>query len=176
MEGLLVLLVVFWIVKAIAGKGGRAAGDTRRKKAAPHKENPVVAAQRESRAARIQEELQRRQQERAAEAVRAQPEPKQITMEEAMGEGVSAYRPIQHRMIQASSPMDYEGSLGGGSTEGLDTCDPALEHGNRRQMAAEGVYEGEIGGEPLIDLTPRAMIQGIVTSEILTRPAQRMRR
>ena len=174
MDSLLILLVLFWIVKAVVKKGKRAGGNGRSEKQ-PHTGTPTAAAYRAKRAARMQEELQRRQQKRAAEAVRAQPEPKQITMAEAMGEGFSAYRPMERRMAQASGHADYEGSLGGGSTEGIDTCDPSLEH-DRWQPAADSVYADEIGGEPLIDISPRAVMNGIVMSEILTRPAQRRRR
>lgn len=176
MESLLVLLILFWIMKAVVRKNKRADGNGRSEAAKrPHTETPSAAAYRAKRAARMQEELQRRQQKRAAEAVCAQPEPKQITMAEAMGEGFSAYRPVERRMSRPFGHADYEGSLGGGSSEGIDTCDPSLEHG-RRQPAADSVYADEIGGEPLIDISPRAVMHGIVMSEILTRPAQRGRR
>lgn len=177
MEGLIGLLILFWIMKAVVGKSKRVAGTARQEKAKPlHEESLPAAARRAERAARIQEEIQRRQHKRAAEAAHARPEPKQTIMDEAMGEGLSAYRPLQHRMAQVSGHMDYEGSLGGGSTEGVDTCDPELEHGVRWQPEADSVYAGEIGGEPLIDLSPRAMMQGVVMSEILARPARRVRR
>lgn len=177
MEGLIGLLILFWIMKAVVGKSKRVAGTARHTKKKPlHEESLSAAAHRAERAARIQEEIQRRQHKRAAEAAHAKPEPRQTVMDEATSEGFSAYRPLQHRMAQVSSHMDYEGSLGGGSTEGVDTCDPELEHGVHWQPEADSVYAREIGSETLIDLSPRAMMQGVVMSEILTRPARRVRR
>jgi len=65
---------------------------------------------------------------------------------------------------------DWSGSLSADSAEGEDLCDPSLGH--EREIAADprSVYAGEIGRESLVDTSPRGLIQGVVMSEILTRP------
>ncbi len=92
---------------------------------------------------------------------------------EPLGEGES-------HMVQTSffntAETEYVGSLHEGSFEGEELCDPMLMH-DRPMLEVEenSVYEGEIGGHKL-DLSPQGLYQGIVMSEILKRPADRMRR
>ena len=67
------------------------------------------------------------------------------------------------------------GSLGYGTKEGMDTCDPTLGHErlweNWTQEEDEPVREAAPNA-PLI-FTEKALWQGVVMSEILARPSQR---
>ena len=83
-----------------------------------------------------------------------------------LGEGAS-------HMVQ---PLEYTGSLGIDTDEGRDTCDPELEHDRSERIDPHSVYADEIGAEPLLDLSPKGLYQGMVMSEILTRPADRNKR
>ena len=105
------------------------------------------------------------------------------------GEGMSrGYQPMQTHMEELrqqeqanrhpqSAPV-YAGSLGGGSLEGApsregeDACDPSLGHGAPSASAADGVYAEAIDGGAL-GWSGRALVQGVVMSEILKRPAER---
>lgn len=68
---------------------------------------------------------------------------------------------------------DWNGSLNADSAEGEDLCDPSLGHEREISADPQSVYAGEIGREPLVDTSPRGLIQGVIMSEILTRPAHR---
>ena len=70
----------------------------------------------------------------------------------------------------------HSGSLGFETTEGVDLCDPELGHAREVSGDPESVYAGEIGKEPILDTSPRALVQGVVMSEILARPAGHGRR
>lgn len=68
--------------------------------------------------------------------------------------------------------QEWAGSLEMDSTEGEDLCDPSLGH-EKKMTDPQSVYAGEIGREPLLDTSPRGLLQGVIMSEILTRPTQR---
>ena len=87
---------------------------------------------------------------------------------------VSAYdarkmAPAEGEGYQAS----WLGSLDVDSTEGEDLCDPSLGHEREIEVDPKSVYAEEIGREPVLDLSSRGLVQDIIMSEILTRPAQR---
>ena len=111
---------------------------------------------------------------RRMEQLRAQKEkqPERPRMEKPVqpGEGEGIFQPS----FLAEEP--FRGSLQVESTEGECICDPELEHEREVKAEPASVYAGEIGREPLVDFSPRGMMQGIVMSEILTRPVQRARR
>ena len=77
---------------------------------------------------------------------------------------------------QISLEEAFRGSMPDESTEGECICDPDLEHERIQNVAPGSVYQNEIGKESLVDFSARGMMQGFVMSEILTRPAQRVRR
>ena len=81
------------------------------------------------------------------------------------GEGQSVYAP----------PPEYAGSMYMDSTEGEDLCDPALEHDRPERTDPRSVYANEIGAQRRLDFSPEGLWQGVVMSEILTRPADRQR-
>lgn len=85
---------------------------------------------------------------------------------QAAGEGQSVYAP----------PPEYAGSMYMDSTEGEDLCDPALEHDRPERTDPHSVYANEIGVQHRLDFSPEGLWQGVVMSEILTRPADRQRR
>ncbi len=91
----------------------------------------------------------------------------------SLHDGLAGYKPLTHRMEETGGRSEYIGSLGVASEEGMDLCDPSLEHGRSVGPASGGVHEGGPDDAPLVDLHARAMMQGIVMSEILTRPSQR---
>lgn len=69
--------------------------------------------------------------------------------------------------------VHWTGSMNVHSDEGEDLCDPSLGHERESAADPQSVYAGEIGREPLLDTSPRGLMQGVIMSEILTRPAQR---
>lgn len=85
------------------------------------------------------------------------------------------YTPMKHRMEDVK-PSDFrQGSMDYVSTEGADLCDPSLAH-SRAQRSLDGtanIYDEQITSTPLIDLRAHAILQGVIMSEILQRPAQR---
>lgn len=165
MDGLLFLLFLFWLFKKIAKKGkGKAAN--RRKE--PGAARQTRTDQISERAARMREEIQRVRRE------------KQLSMQDIpakpIGEGESHMDYTRDAHGCVSEQKEYMGSLRADSSEGEDACDLSLGHERIPELIPESVYAGEIGAEPALDLTPRGIYQGVVMSEILIRPAQRMRR
>ena len=94
-----------------------------------------------------------------------------------IAEGMSGFTTITHRLDTSMRYTEYVGSLGSGSTEGEDVCDPSLQHGESSlEDELNPIYATAISTqEPMLDLSKKGLLQGIVMSEILTRPAQRKR-
>ena len=69
----------------------------------------------------------------------------------------------------------WTGSMDAHSSEGEDLCDPDLGHEREIILDSQSVYASEIGREPLVDLSAKGLLQGVIMSEILTRPTQRKR-
>lgn len=87
-----------------------------------------------------------------------------------------AAAPAAVPVFAAAEGQSHMGSLMAESTEGMDLCDPTLEHDRETVVDPHSVYAGEIGAEHRIDLSPNGLWQGVVMSEILTRPAERNKR
>ena len=155
-DGLLTLLILFWVFKAISKKkkGAKPVKKTRTVKPRATAEEIRERAQR---AIRMHDELKRRE----AQKVEQIAMPDMHTHEHAEGE---------------SCPPVASGSLQMDSTEGECLCDPLLEHERMAENVPESVYAGEIGREPLLDLSAKGLYQGIVMSEVLKRPGERWRR
>lgn len=175
LDGILLLLILFWLFKSLI-KRIKTAGQENKKRpeGAVSSTRPANESERRARAqraVRMQEELKRREEARKLKkeklSVSRQP------VDAPSGEGMSAYVPSE-RVPMYARPA-YAGSLGGDSTEGEDICDPELGHDRERprRPAPESVYANEIGKESMIDLRPQALLQGVVMSEILTRPSER---
>lgn len=172
MDVILFLLIMFWLFKSLTKRIKSAGQDDqkqREKKAPSSSARPASENERRARAERamrIQEELKRREEARKRENP-SPSKPVQMTADEEMSV-------ISQRVPMHARPA-YEGSLGGGSTEGEDICDPELGHDRdyRRAPAPESVYANQIGTETMIDLRPQALLQGVVMSEILSRPGER---
>ena len=77
---------------------------------------------------------------------------------------------------EGSFQQIWMGSMDAKSNEGEDLCDPELGHERETVLDLQSVYANEIGREKLIDTSARGILQGVIMSEILTRPSQRMRR
>lgn len=154
MEGLLFLVLIGWAFSKMNQKAKKQI-----KKQNVSSENDAAIAER--RAKRI-EQLRAEAEKRKAQLT---PE---ISPRFAEGEG--SVQPF----TQTEEP--FRGSMQVESTEGECICDPELEHEREAKLEPASVYAGEIGREPLVDFSPRGMMQGFVMSEILTRPSQRTRR
>lgn len=87
---------------------------------------------------------------------------------------VSEYTPQEFAPAEGEGyQASWIGSMNVDSDEGEDLCDPSLGHERETIIDPQSVYAGEIGKEPLLDLSSRGLMQGVIMSEILTRPAQR---
>ena len=151
MEGLFVMLILYWIVKSIGKKS---------------KQKPKNAGAQQNAAARVQRAREAYEQAKNRTAAQPQPRTVQPTLfdrQPAEGEGYATMQPIQ----------PFRGSMEAFSTEGEDLCDPELGH-EREPVYEEGsVYENQITGAPKLDLSAQGVWQGVVMSEILGRPGGR---
>lgn len=154
MEGLLILLLIGWTVKSLSQAALRS------KKGNTAAQPSVKVVLDEAQKVKIQQARQMMQQ-------------MTIPMEEeeyrAPAEGECAPEHMH------SAEGEYRGSMEAVATEGMDFCDPALEHARRISPDPESVYAGEIGSQPVLDLSSRGIYQAVVMSEVLARPAQRRR-
>ncbi len=151
MDGIWILLLILFLVSALKKK--------KQGKKAHH--GPETARHRAERSRKLQEEAQARMAGKRQTAFMQEHEP--------LAEG-------QSHTVPGEGVATYMGSLHETSAEGEDLCDPMLAHDRSTPVAPESVYAGEIGREAVLDFSPRGLYQGIVMSEILTRPAQRARR
>ena len=150
MDGLLILALIGWAFFKM------------NKKAKKQVASSVVKEDAEERRARRLEQLRAEAEKRRAELAA------QTAVQTVEGEGT--FQPS----FSAEEP--FRGSMSADSTEGECICEPELEHVRETKPEPASVYAGEIGREPLVDFSSRGLMQGIVMSEILTRPAQRTRR
>ena len=148
MDGILVLVLIGWVFFRM----NKAASGVQKGKGSPRKAN---------RRNRLQMELENRQAKPTLEKKAVQP----VAMRE--GEAASVYTPME---------APFRGSMQVDSTEGECICNPELEHDREKEPAPTGVYADQIGREPLVDFSARGILQGVVMTEILARPAQRARR
>lgn len=151
LEGILILLLVVWAVVQ--------AGKKPKTKSKPSKEN--AETHRTERLAQMRAELEKRKALLTKEEEEVQPS--------SVKEGETAAGYLR-------TETAFRGSMTMESTEGECFCDPELEHARQMDSDPKSVYAGEIGKEPLVDLSQHGIVQGIVMSEILARPAQRARR
>ncbi|MEG0742908.1 MAG: hypothetical protein RR065_10295 [Clostridia bacterium] len=174
MDALIVVgLIVFFLFSAYSKAKQRAAGnateqhETENEKATDHK----AAAQSASTSARKVNFRQAAQAaargERLAQAPLNGSLGEYQPMQSTMTEGQSNYSTITHRLEELG---EYQGSMGGHSTEGEDLCDSSLHHEGPR-FATESIYENELTETAPAHLN--AVAQGFVMSEILMHPSQR---
>lgn len=154
MEGFAVLMIILAIVNSIskskknkAAKAGKATFP-----------NGPSLAQRE---AKVQKEL---------EAIK-----KKVMAQQAAAKAAAQAKVAIPAEGEGFTQPAFSGSLNMDSTEGEDLCDPTLGHEREISVDPESVYAGEIGREPVMDFSARGLLQGVIMSEILTRPAQRRR-
>ena len=152
MEGLLFLLLMGWIFKNI----GKSASKKKKIRTVISNHGKVVLDEKQK--AKIQQ---------AHEAVQQMVLPVAEMTRQQPGEGECDPEHMH------SAEGEYRGSMEAPATEGIDFCDPSLEHVRMESVEPESVYAGEIGRQPALDLSPRGIYQGIVMSEILARPASR---
>lgn len=69
----------------------------------------------------------------------------------------------------------YVGSLGVASMEGMDFCDPMLNHDRIIAAEPEAWFSMEDGGTAALPVffTTDAVARGVIMSEVLARPGQR---
>lgn len=153
MEGLIVIVLVFWLMNSLA--------KTKKKPAKPAiPAQPAVPAQ-----------------------PAAQLEAAQTTMLGDPVEIMRPERMIPEPMISESMAVEAparSGSLPGRSMEGVDPCHPRaerrMEHRLKPHPEAREMYPSQEQGEELVpEITPENMRQAFVMSEILTRPCERRR-
>ncbi|HIU19471.1 MAG TPA: hypothetical protein IAC48_05370 [Candidatus Limiplasma stercoravium] len=84
-----------------------------------------------------------------------------------------------HKPLQPTTPFApparpvISGSTASPSMEGRDTCDPSLGHAKVRPAATPTAYDAPEYAGPRLEMNAQTILQGVVMSEILTRPAQR---
>ena len=149
-EGFAVLMIILAIVNSISKSKKKKTGKTVAFSGSP------AAAQREAKA---QKELA---------AIRK----KALAQQAAVKAAAKASAPAEG---EGFAQPAFSGSLNMESTEGEDLCEPTLGHERELTVEAGSVYENEIGREPLMDFSAKGLLQGVVMSEILIRPAQRRR-
>ena len=154
MEGLLILVLIGWVFSKM--------NQNTKKQMKKQAASSVIVGNAAERRAKRMEQLRAEAEKRRVQS--AQEKAPQY----AEGEGV--FQPS----FMAEEP--FRGSMEAESTEGECICDPELEHERETKPEPASVYAGEIGREPLVDFSARGLMQGIVMSEILARPAQRTRR
>ena len=149
MEGFAVLMIILAIINSIS----------KAKKNKPKKVGSAAfpsAASTAQRTAKVQEELDGIKKKMIAQQAAAKAAARAKAVSPAEGEGFS--QPV------------FSGSLNVDSNEGEDLCDPELGH--ERELTAENgsVYAGEIGREPAVDFSAKALVQGVIMSEVLGKP------
>lgn len=149
MDGLLFILLLFWLFKRAKKKKGK-----------PQKRKTLEAQLRSG----IEKALQAM--EKARTQAETQPAAEQT---QELTEGMSYMQQAEEG--QSSGREEYMGSLAVDTMEGKDTCDPALGHERMEKTEDQSVYAEEIGSEPVLDLSAEAFRQGFVMSEILKRPS-----
>lgn len=154
MEGFAVLMIILAIVNSIS-KSKKSKGSKSGKAVFP---NGASLAQRE---AKIQKEL---------EAIK-----KKVMAQQAAAKAVAQAKASIPAEGEGFTQPAFSGSLNMDSTEGQDLCDPTLGHEREISVEPGSVYAGEIGREPALDFSAKGLLQGVIMSEILTRPAQRRR-
>ncbi len=147
MEGILMLVLIGWAFSKMNQKAKKQVSSSGR--------NRNAADRRVNRMAQLRAEAEKRRLQTAGDNAFH------------MAEGES----VVHPSIAAEG--SFRGSMQTESTEGECICEPELEHGRKAEPESESVYASEIGREPLVDFSSRGILQGVVMSEILTRPAQR---
>lgn len=116
--------------------------------------------------------------ENTPQVQRNQPLAAKDAMSPELAEGQSHMQVTWDVHGHASAGEEYMGSLATDTAEGKDACDLSLGHEGDERNTEPCIYDGEIGSEPLFDLSPRSVYQGFVMSEILQRPTigRRIRR
>ena len=89
------------------------------------------------------------------------------------GEGQGMSHSLERAPL--TRPGDYVGSLNVDSDEGRDLCAPELGHGHEEEFAVQQLPDEPNPYEesPVLSWDSRAIVQGVVMNEILTRPGQR---
>lgn len=154
MDVLVVFGLIAWLVASMKKKN---------KAPSRKRKNELTAQEVTQKAQQLCEEAQSRMAGKRQKAFMQEHEP--------LAEGESHAVPNT-----ASLRTEYMGSLHQTSTEGEDFCDPELEHSRPSPDAPDSVYAEEIGREPMLDFSAKGLYQGVVMSEILTRPSRRVRR
>lgn len=159
MDGLMVVVaLVLWFVSQSSKR------KKKKKTIVYEKKNNSVAQRKADRLAHIYNEAEKR----CTKPV-DQPAPKME--QQAFGEGESGFEAIQTKVAEVHA----SGSLQAQSTEGECICDPELEHVREETIESSSIYVEEIGREPFVDFSAKGVLQGVVMSEILKRPAHRTR-
>ena len=151
MEGLLFVLLIAWLFSK-----GKKAGKKGRK-----------------RTAEVLRQMQQAVQTSPPKTSGQPREPEAVPAFQPLAEGQSHMAFTQDVHGCVSKHEEYMGSMHADTSEGEDACELILEHEREDRTEPESVYAGEIGKEPLLDLSAKGIYQGVVMSEILARPHRR---
>lgn len=166
MEFLFVILAVFWVITK-AAKGTKTAQNAQAQHKAP---NGQKSTQQKRAAQSTAHTRHARPQARPAQVSGSHGEYTPMTSTE----GLSSYKPIEHRLDTSGRHVEMTGSLGGESTEGIDTCDPSLEHQRDGEPRAhDALYTADQPTATGLRFDAGTLLGGVIMSEILTRPSQR---
>lgn len=195
MDGILALIIVFWIVSAFSKalnpkKRAKQAEKNRTAKHTGGRADKPSAAPAEHEAAPAEQQIAG---QTSFMMPPLEPRPTSVgSLGTSSDEGKDICDPTLGH--DGRRPAAYAGSLGAGSTEGKDTCDPLLGHGRRPTTRGDGreTPSGERRersakrrpsppGEDayaldegiMSELDAQTLIQGVVMSEILKRPNER---
>ena len=151
----LVIVIIGMIISASNKKKKKTKPNVKQPNNAAVQRKPAVSSEREQRIAAIRAEIEKRK----AELERQ----KEQQLSFAPSEGES--------LTEESGSMVFD------STEGECICDPELEHERETPVDPQSVYANAIGAkEPVLDFSAKGILQGVIMSEVLTRPAQRGRK
>ena len=144
MDGMIVLLLIGWLIKAMSKKGKKA-----EKRKAAFTSARTAASRLGKSPSQPLPVFEPEQTAFAAEAF-------------ASSEGVGTFQ------------EEWRGSMETSSDEGEDLCDPTLGHERERApMDPASVYAHPIGEEAALDFSAQGLVQGVIMSEILKRPSER---
>lgn len=187
MDALIVLAMLFSVISVIA-KGLKKAGD--RKSGAWPSGNSSggtrfgmqlegLEGAIEKAASVLRDEFSPSQRPTPSPVVKTKPQPiaRQVTMEDITS-APRSFSVMSPTISEGESFQDrgvYVGSLGAASMEGMDVCDPMLNHDRIIATEPEAWFpmEDEGAASPPVFFTADAVAQGVIMSEVLARPGQR---
>ncbi len=158
----LVILAVFFFLFSIVRKAGKMTQGT----AGPAQSQPHAQAQ-EPLKDRVDQLMEYRLERWTPQLQKFYPQPSISEGGSLMAGGMS----LEGESQEGTS--SDEGRFASGSLEGTDTCDTVLQHGRTISFTELEIAQQEEQPGLSLSFEPNSILQGIVMSEIIMRPAQR---